>query len=129
MKHKTSELTGAALDWAVATAADYKPVYVTDEPGESYWASQCPTALGYLPIGPDGFSPSSDWAQGGPIIEREGISTVREWHTTHWMASTEVEIGPHDRFSNPSFGDTPLIAAMRFYVTSKLGDTVEMPEV
>ena len=27
-----------------------------------------------------------------------------------------------------SFGPTPLIAAMRCYVTSKLGDEVEIPE-
>jgi hypothetical protein len=46
---KTSELTGHALDWAAAECA-----------GLSH------RLHGHIPY-------STDWAQGGPIIEREGI--------------------------------------------------------
>jgi hypothetical protein len=70
---------------------------------------------------------STDWSQGGPIIEREGIAT-KKWLGA-WQA--EVEFLPDDdthyRYGK-SYGPTPLIAAMRCYVASKLGDEVEVPE-
>jgi hypothetical protein len=69
------------------------------------------------------FEPSTNWAQGGPIIEREAI-TVSEGSPVvglEWMAcdrgSTHIQHGP-----------TYLIAAMRCYVASKLGDDVSIPE-
>ena len=89
---KTNQLTGHALDWAVAKAiGEYKPVAVP-----SY---------------------STDWAQGGPIIERERITVIAMPNGT-WATST-----PLHSFHHP----TPLIAAMRCYVASKLGDEVEIP--
>jgi hypothetical protein len=94
MKTKTSELTGAALDWAVAMAEN--------------WAGADFEIKPY----------STDWAQGGPIIERERITP--EWTGEDWMAYIK-----HDE---EVFGSTPLIAAMRCYVASKLGDEVEIPE-
>ena len=62
---------------------------------------------------------SSDWERGGPIIEREGI-TIQRVTGALW-----------DAFINNihhADGPTPLIAAMRCYVTSKLGDTVDIPK-
>jgi hypothetical protein len=61
-----------------------------------------------------------DWALGGPIIEREGI-TVRRYTDALWDAS----IGRLDYVAD---GPTPLVAAMRCYVISKLGDEVEVPD-
>ena len=68
------------------------------------------------------YYPSTDWAQGGPIIEREGIDL-------------QYQGGDNDKWAADMFGaecsvygDTPLIAAMRCYVASKLGDEVEIPE-
>lgn len=77
---------------------------------------------------------SEQWSQGGPIIEREGIEiNVRNWSPSpgcrlpgkyEWSArlcfvrQTECK----------QFGPTPLIAAMRCYVASKLGDEVDIPE-
>ena len=67
-------------------------------------------------------------AQGGPIIEREGIATMHgsmlepeyvEWHAIHHGV---------DDMAHTWRGPTPLIAAMRCYVASKLGTTVEVPE-
>lgn len=64
MKIKTSELTGAALDWAVARCEDHTnilchkgSVFVNGEPGSCH-------------IGME-YAPSSEWVQGGPIIERD----------------------------------------------------------
>lgn len=63
----------------------------------------------------NGYKPSTDWAQGGPIIERQGISLecdeFARWHANDGWSS-----------------DAPLLAAMRCYVASKLGDEVEVPD-
>lgn len=82
------------------------------------------------------YTPSTDWAQGGPIIEREKISVLRgndlyfpkgnengEFYEPLWIA-TRIE----DPAVSEAWGTTPLIAAMRCYVASKLGDEVEVPD-
>lgn len=105
---KTSELTGDALVWAVARAnghIDDETIIRRLEPDEDGWC------IAY----------STDWSQGGPIIEKEGIRLHRS-HTGDWWAGAESE--PHKPISGP----TPLIAAMRCYVASKLGDEVEVPQ-
>ena len=100
---KTSELTGAALDWAVAKC-------------EKNWA--------YEPDGCDSYS--TDWALAGPIIERDEIALEPMTHDEQgdgWLA-TRIE-GPAVCME---FGPTMLIAAMRCYVAACLGDEVEVPE-
>ena len=98
---KTSELTGAALDWAVAKCEG------VTEGKDSAWYYDRRNAYNY----------STDRAQGGPIIEREKITL--EWTGEDWMGYIW-----HDA---EFFGPTPLIAAMRCYVASKLGDEIEIP--
>ena len=66
------------------------------------------------------YEPATDWAQGGPIIEREMIELVPR-SPALWDAMYREQHIPND-------GPTPLIAAMRCYVASKLGDTVDVPE-
>jgi len=113
---KTSELTGAALDWAVAEA-NGTPIYRSgktltrmDMDGQHYW------------------QPSTDWAQGGPIIERERVDvTFVDNGDIAWGAASRTEL-PHRPRHIFTQGPTPLIAAMRCYVVSKLGDEVEIPE-
>ena len=96
---KTSELTGAALDWAVAKC-------------EGLRFKEWETWGNY----------STDWAQGGPIIERECIDLQYQ--------GGDVDVWAADIFGADCsvYGDTSLIAAMRCYVTSKLGDEIEVPE-
>lgn len=112
MKIKTSELIGPALDWAVAKCEGLKP----DEDG-------CLTVAGDYAIEP--YRPTTNWSQGGPIIEREMIATnpSNDWRLGVWIA---YYCGPIN--SNSMYGTTPLIAAMRCYLASKLGDEVEIPE-
>jgi hypothetical protein len=119
MKIKTSELTGAALDWAVAKC---EGVALLD-PHNNEW-ELCWTLLG--DNSGDYYQPSCDWAQGGPIIEREGIAIRRygDFPETRWQSDTW-----QFRFVDPqTYGHTPLVAAMRCRVASKLGDEVEIPE-
>jgi hypothetical protein len=104
---KTNELTGRALDWAV----------VMIESGRMGMDESLARSL--LSDDDGNYSPSTDWAQGGPIIEREEISL------------TPPLAGDSDWFAACGFfvsGPTPLIAAMRSYVASKLGDEIEVPE-
>lgn len=114
MKIKTSELTGPALDWAVAMLAYPSPDYEPDD-WEVYVTAGC-SDEGWV------FSPSTDWAQGGPIIEREKIELHYDdaigWKGEYLDADDFIEC----------YGPTPLIAAMRCYCCSKLGDEVEIPE-
>jgi hypothetical protein len=123
MKIKTSELTGAALDWAVAVCEGWKPVYVNGVLMLRYYhpdAAHTPRC--YV----EDFGYSTDWAQGGPIIEREGIATSP--HDTLGWAAFQSHTAIDGVIYKDYFGPTPLIAAMRCYVASKLGDEVDVPE-
>ena len=95
---KTSELTGVALDWAVS---ECEGLLHDDGTVSDYW------------------QPSELWEQGGLIIERERIE-VRPYDGVNWIAT--------DNLTNHTVGATPLIAAMRCYVASKLGDDIDIPE-
>jgi len=114
---KTSELTGAALDWAVAKCDpdDTLAIYFDESTGEPLCHDDWPDNQEY--------KPSTDWAQGGPIIDRQLIDIVRVGIANR-CASRTIEDGSIVRV----YGPTPLIAAMRCYVASKLGDTVDVPK-
>ena len=105
MKIKTSDLTGTALDWAVGYIMGEK-LRILDR--QIVW--------------PEDYSPSTDWAVGGPIIERENIGLWSEGYD--WEA--KIQIGSGQWLDECD--EYPLIAAMRCYVASKLGDEVEIPE-
>ncbi len=110
MKIKTAELTGPALDWAVAKCEGPNSV------AACYYVDDLPVYLDEAPI-PE-WKPSTDWAQAGPIIEREKITL--EWTGEDWIGYIW-----HD---GEYFAPTPLIAAMRCFVASRLGDEVGIPE-
>lgn len=83
----------------------------------------------------DVFSPSTDWSQGGPIIAREmsakcGRLCIKdETYATETTQRFSAEYtGRNWEQHRKMYGPTPLIAAMRCYVASKLGDEVEVPE-
>lgn len=105
MKIKTAELAGAALDWAVAECEGKNNVL----PAIDHWNRRH-------------FTPSTDWSQGGPIIEREHIGI--DWAGWNTWEAWDDKTMPAPRYTGP----TPLIAAMRCYVASKLGDEVEVPD-
>ena len=123
----TNKLIGPALDWAVAQARglDYEIVDGTVVTGAKRYEAN--SANDYYGCEFDEvYAPSTDWAQGGPIIEREKIE-IRLFvdDGTVWYAHLGANLFPADAQMT---GTTPLIAAMRCYVSSKLGDEVEIPE-
>lgn len=127
MKVKVSELSGAALDWAVAICCGEVTDFESD--GITYGfklnGKTKVLAAGWAPS--MSWQPSTDWAQGGPIIEREAQNLFKHNGGTSWCAAVNV---PRDSYTAivTADGPTPLIAAMRCYVASKLGDEVEIPE-
>lgn len=118
---KTSDLIGPALDWAVAACEGHSFTLGETEydiDGRTYQRGGCSVERRY----------STDWAQGGPVIERQKIQiTPRELLIRYaggdWLAGKPMPAGP----SNWAQGPTPLVAAMRCYLASKLGDDIELP--
>jgi hypothetical protein len=109
MKVKVSEASGSVLDWMVTQVEGHKPHHY------AYCKKVVAVEGGMFP-----FNYSTDWAQGGPIIEREGIS----WHCGNKTSWHAYAYGSAENISGP----TPLVAAMRCYVASKLGVEAEVPE-
>ena len=110
MKVQTKDLIGPALDWVVGDIVLRQSC--TDE-----------EVLNWLVEGHNSrteFNPySTEWSWGGPIIEQEEVMLLPPLDEDSWTARCGGDAYP---------GDTPLIAAMRAFVASKLGDTVTVPE-
>jgi hypothetical protein len=121
MKIKTSELTGNALDWVVAK--------IEGHPWRCAWMLESDGFIAWRSFEQGWGNPtprySTDWSQGGPIIEREKISLTDphndHFHPGEWAAYKRM-------IGTETCGLTPLIAAMRCFVASKLGDEVDVPE-
>lgn len=96
---KTSELTGAALDWAVAKCEGVDGLFEAYEVGRHHY--------------------STNWAQGGPILQRH-ISELIDCGESGWEACCDGTYG--------ATGNTALEAVCKAYVASKLGDDVDVPE-
>lgn len=129
---KVDELSGAALDWAVASIeSGVYPVVIS---GKVYHD----TDWDHIP-----FPPSSEWKLGGPLIQKYGVllsppaSMVHRnygnfdkrngWYESGvWGATIFGKERKHRRrsFEHP---DQPLVAAMRAIVQFELGDVVSVP--
>jgi hypothetical protein len=102
-KIKTSELEGLALNYAVDICLGKQ-----DEPYRPNYANS--------------------WTHAGPIIEREGIE-VKKGNPLYFPKGNENSDYYEPLWvAGKQHGGTPLIAAMRCYVASKLGDVVDIPD-
>ena len=145
MKTKTADLIGPALDWAVAKCEGVPLVYRGRK-----WPTDGAATIEYAPwsvnpvvngAGPyvaslcrEQYSPSVDWAQGGPLIERENIGLEKhrldglyQWAACDWHPVVVQGYTCLER-SKYVYGPTPLIAAMRCLVAATLGDEVDVPD-
>lgn len=105
MQVKTSELEGLGLDYAVAACTGS----IDLGGGDEVWC------------------PSEDWSQGGPIIEQmRGIKLKSGRNPKAPCYAHIVGYNGVERWHQT--GKTLLIAAMRCYVSSKLGDVVDIPD-
>lgn len=125
MKILTDGLDSIDLDWAVARCEGHRLAnfikggglvrILPDEGGSASWR------------------PSASWTDCGPIIEREKIDVAWSedgWYANmYWRGLDVIPAGAAgESFRCGGDGPTPLIAAMRCYVKSKLGDRVEVPD-
>ena len=129
----TNELTGTALDWAVELAKG------TSWSDKGYFVFKNPDGTTRAVSSRPEWCYSTDWSQGGPIMDREDIDSfvVKEAAFTESGAEVLRKIGwkawisPSAYWMSKRFiseGETRLIAAMRCLVASKLGDEVEIPQ-
>ena len=127
MKIKTSELAGCALDWAVAKCEGFTMV-----PKHNGWEFVAKDGTRFNGCFEPTWTPSANWSQGGPIIEWESLCVGRKHQAdTNYCEVNNPAVDCWARTTAGgylSYGPTPLIAAMRCYVASKLGDEVEVPE-
>jgi hypothetical protein len=114
MKIEVKNSTKIQLDWLVAKCLGFNAEALVQlakkAPGKNYGCFLTKY--------------STDWSQGGPIIEREGISIIKQT-AQRWVA--EYSLGCDRTDHARVWGATPLIAAMRCFVVSKLGESVEVP--
>lgn len=114
---KTSELAGKPLDYIVFTLAYphlHKNVFDGQYMNYRYYDNT--------------YQFSTQWADGGPIIERTYINVNVQRDEHGWKVSpTHRWYAQQDHRVYTAYGPTPLIAAMRCYVASKLGDVVSVP--
>lgn len=121
MKIKTNALLGAALDWAVATAAKVPVTLVDNE--IILMGNGSDISHEYLEgLYPgDVFQPTEDGALGVQFIKHERIDVFSVENGNSWCSQSNVRV-----FNG--YGKTPLHAVMRCYVASKLGNEVEVPD-
>lgn len=124
MKIKTNELEGMALCYTLCMIEI--PHLVWGETiGEHHASRQIiVTEL----TEPECYSPFMNWEMFGPIIEREKIRIEPSATHSGWFAVTDPGCYAIPSERHYADGPTPLIAAMRCYVASKLGDEVEIPD-
>lgn len=126
MKVKTHTLSKHVLDWAVAKAMGlqlHKNAILNGAVMRGWWISGLsndPNVWRSL----RNFRPSVCWLTAGPIIESNRICVDKPEMSNQWIA--DIRSGPN-RITR-TYGETLLIAAMRCYVTSKLGEEVEIPD-
>ncbi|BEI26243.1 DUF2591 domain-containing protein [Vibrio cholerae] len=120
-----STLEGAVLDWAVAKCQNlsikHDPMGFGTGSEAGFWVWDDKPKGNMTKIG-RGYSPSTNWQLGGPIADAHQISLISPSDgstiCTAYMKGGECK----------QIGNTLLIAAMRTYVCSVLGDELELPE-
>ena len=100
-----SDLIFETLNWSVAKFANLPYPLVSNAANEE------------IPV-----SPSTEWAQGGPIITMAGIKLVENHEGREWQAFMLNETGFYE-----ASGPTDLIAAMRCFLKGKVGEFISVP--
>lgn len=120
---KVDALEGSALDYWVARVVGINGASV--ENGRCWViAPQCDDEDEPPQI--ELFSPSTTWAQGGPIMEKLGLGAVFEPDSASDTGDGFWEAYPQPVMDLTCWGATPLVAAMRAVVACKFG--VEVPD-
>lgn len=132
MKIKTSELKGAALDWAVAHATKawefahkWYPTMTLDPTFTGVRDYAIDGMIYLVPRNafrqdPQPFNPSRWWEHGGRLIDEHCVLFDTDDKSVIWAKLPEQSL-----FKG---GDNHLVAACRAIVMAKLGEEVEIPD-
>ncbi|MCS7527081.1 DUF2591 domain-containing protein [Pseudomonas aeruginosa] len=136
---RAADLSGAALNWAVAVAKQGK-VFVYPDGG--FYPPEGSVSLNEDDLSLwvnngrgdhiDEWSPTTDWSQGGPLVDehilslRLAVEPKAGWDAVGGKKYSATAIG-QDGFERMCFGETRLIAACRAVVEALLGTFVSVP--
>lgn len=119
-----SELSGAALDWATGVSLGYKVQHSNNVGGLSI-------SEPYSKHDRCVWSPSTDWSQGGPVLESNNVFVLRN-APYGWLAGASklLSAGGDPIISCGLMipGDTYLEAGMRVVVALLLGHELDVPD-
>lgn len=122
-------LEGAALDWAVGSIEGETDNRLTVFRLENYVGKPVERETEAGSYQYEWWSPTRIWAQGGVILEREEISVAKVGRTEEDAMAPHPDCWCAHIDGNYCLrGPTPLIAAMRTFVLSRRGPTIELPE-
>lgn len=122
---KTAELTGADLDYWVARAegipAEQLEIRGVPRTDQRICVHKAPPIDGWMGNPLQVLAYSTNWLQGGPLIEKHQLTVLRDggWHAGKSFMH-EFCAGDGD-----GEGGTPLIAICRAVVRAAFGDNVE----
>lgn len=120
---KTSDLAGAALDWAVAQVDEVKTIMLNTRKSEKKKPFALFGSLALPLASEEGYAPSSCWHCGGPLIDKHRISLHGPGHHSGvWVSSMNGSETIHT-----TTGATALEAACRRIVYEHLGDIFKLP--
>ena len=130
MKIKLSDTTPIQINWLVAKCMTGEELFQCGKVAHAVVLHSVGGTMAPYFVKDSGvvrcvFEPSTNWSHGGPIIERENIDVTRKEQWEAWLDNHDPEGVVDASFGS---GPTPLIAAMRCFVASRLGDEVEIPE-
>ncbi|MDD2063014.1 phage protein NinX family protein [Pseudomonas sp. 25571] len=119
---RVSNLVGAALDWAVATV---EGVETSWRHGRELVKVHDRGGIKLIESIRSIYSPSTEWSQGGPLIDKHNGGLHYEAHLAD--AAFRYSSGPGGS-GFWCYGPTALVAFCRGLVKAKLGDTVQVPK-
>jgi len=128
---QTAELTGQALDWATGVADGLDIVVMANfkKPGHRVllatpFTIERPGHPEFHDKSYRNWMPSTDWSQGGPLIQKHDVNLHSPQHCDDCWAAW-VTIRGKDFAQG---GYQPLVAACRAIVAAKLGEVVSVPK-
>ena len=128
MKVKTADLLDAPLDWAVAQCKGFKKIRAMPAWSNKHGAHGGPQVM--VSNEEDSsfdYRPSTNWSQGGPIVDREGIyfgplpdKGIRAYRFIDGECCNIMDCW--------GASITRCVVAMRCFVASRFGDEVDIPD-
>lgn len=140
---ETCKLEGLALNWAVGKALGWVDYPEDSKEQGAWWYTDPAKAPFCARIRKADWEPSTDWRQGGPLIDKYDVELIRfgeqafyerdpQWNQKPCIGAV-IRHAPHDTVSGDidisecMTGETRLIAVCRAIVAWELGDIVKVP--